>query len=290
MGSSVVAPFLTPLALGLLSGVLLLIAFAWRYLTSTRAPAPLCPKCLYNVESIGREPRCPECGTDLQRTGIIAPGTRTRKRIPFPIVAAAATGFSLVLAGLAGSLCRSLRVLQDESQTFQVVLTNGDPQRNIAAMWWYSSKPFAEPIEVVKIEAFAFPGNIIQYYHRGVPARWVRDPVTAATTSGTGPVPISEVWALIGAGNLSPDDPAHAAMVDSLRHVLISGQALDPPTGKGWTPTQPFGPTREYSASILLIVLVAIGTVVIVVMTIIALYHRRYYGYQIVAKRTPIPA
>lgn len=67
--------------IGLLAGLSWLGAAIWRALTLPRRArrAPACERCGYSVEGLAGL-TCPECGTDLRKTGIITALMEVRRR------------------------------------------------------------------------------------------------------------------------------------------------------------------------------------------------------------------
>lgn len=215
----------------------------WRLLTSTRAASRLCPRCLYDVAAIGPLSRCPECGLEMQTSGVIAPGTRLRKRVPFVVVSFSILWVFASLWLLLNAALQRLNVLQSEEETYQVQLVCDDPALEIGAGWWRRVTPPRDPVEFVQYQPMRLPGRLVQWYEQGAPSRWEREGRTSA--DGIGEVPLEEVWALLGEANLNRADPIAIARVEGLRQILLGGRTLKAPPGSPWRDVRAFGPVVD---------------------------------------------
>jgi hypothetical protein len=86
------------LAASMLAWVVFRIA-GWR----DRATQRLCGRCRHSAEGL-THPQCPECGADLTKLGVIAPGTRLWRRVPLPIALIALAAGLGIIAYVLGTL------------------------------------------------------------------------------------------------------------------------------------------------------------------------------------------
>lgn len=269
------------------SAIVFAVGWALRMLTRSKSDARLCPRCLYNVESLAGLGRCPECGLDLHHSGVIAPGTRMRKRIPFFTVCFSILWLFGALWLIVNAFLNRANVLQSEERTYQVQLVCDDPNLAIGAGWWRRSAPLRDPVEFVQFQPMRVGGRLVQWYDQGKPSRWEREGVTSA--SGTGEVPIDEVWTLLSQASLDPNDPIAIARVNGLREVLLAGPNLNPPAGSPWRDVQPFGPIVDRDSSLLAIVSTATILLALWAMTCVIVASFRRKRFPIVARRIPLP-
>jgi hypothetical protein len=268
--------------------VILVAARLWRGYTSRPADARLCPKCLFTIDEHTPHTRCPECGLDLAQSGVIAAGTRLRKRVPFAFVA-----FALlwVFAGLwmtVNAIAARLHILQDEEHTYQALLRCHDSELDVAAGWWRFRTPFRDDVEFVQMQPMRLGSRLVQWYRDGAPSHWRHSGRHSA--EGRGEVPIEEVRLMLGMSATETGDPTKAALASGLRSVLLGGASLSAPADGPWRDTPDFRPAIDARPSVMvlagsaLLLLAAWGAACVVVE---GLRRRRY---PIAAPLTPLPS
>lgn len=190
---------------------------------------PACPNCLYRLGG-WTAPICPECGTDVQESGVRVGAARRR------VLAQLALAFGLVFVGLPVSFQVVAWLLKDSSNLERVELTSAsDPSVGILLSLEGRLRTIP-PLHgwTATIEYYDVP---LQPLNRGVIGPPTRPdgtavvPVATQTVAMDEAIPTTESIARIIAG-LQPDGPVGNASLadthaDGIRSVLQAGTGRD---------------------------------------------------------------
>jgi len=228
----------------------------WCRVRSSTAQTHLCARCREQVAQVDGPSRCSRCSGDLRSSGLIAPGTRVRRRMPVFVLPLAlfwlfaAGWFALNLAARAANL------LQREESTFQGQLICSDRRLEIGAGWWRTREPLRPASHAVSMQGMQFGGKLSQYHGPDGPSRWQLEGRSEA--SGVGEVTPDAIRLFLSHAEFDPKDQLMDSRIADLRKILLGGPSLEPPERSDWQLTEPFGPYSEVESSRLIIALTAV--------------------------------